>query len=74
MKEIKSIGHIHSHFSGIEWTEKGEKRHIITTEDALKPLLSSIVKHKLDVTIINESPDPLGDSVKAKRIIEKIKE
>jgi deoxyribonuclease-4 len=72
MKDIKLIGHVHSHFSGIEWTEKGEKRHIITTEEALKPLLSSIVKHKLDVTIINESPDPFIDSVKAKEIIGKL--
>jgi deoxyribonuclease IV len=72
MKEIKSIGHVHSHFSGIEWTQKGEKRHIITTEEVLLPLLSSIVKHKLDVTIINESPDPFSDSVKAKNILHKI--
>ena len=71
-KKIKNIGHIHSHFSGVEWTAKGERRHIITPEDEIKKLLSYAKKYQADVTIINESPDPFGDCVKTKRILEKL--
>lgn len=72
IKKLKGIGHIHSHFSGIEWTAKGEKRHIITTEEWLRPFLSSVVRNKLDITIINESPEPILDSVKAKTLLTNI--
>lgn len=65
----EQIGHVHSHFSGIEYTAKGERRHILTSESVLKPLLESIIRNKIDITIINESPDPFGDSVKTKRLL-----
>lgn len=71
--KLKGIKHIHSHFSGIEWTEKGERRHLLTKEADLRPLLKHIIKRKKSITIINESPDPIGDSIKTKRIIEKLK-
>lgn len=71
-EKLKGIGHIHSHFSGIEWTPKGERRHLITPEKEIKELLSYIKKYKLDVTIINESPDPYGDCVKMKKILDKL--
>ncbi len=64
----KFEGHIHSHFSGIEWTPKGERRHLITPEKEIRELLSYIKKYKADITIINESPDPYGDCVKTKKI------
>ncbi|MCK4521666.1 MAG: TIM barrel protein [Nanoarchaeota archaeon] len=73
MKKIKPLGHIHAHFSGIEWTAKGERRHLITEKKDIKELLGYLLKYKIDITIINESPDPLGDSVKTKRILEKLK-
>ena len=68
-KKIKHIGHIHSHFSGIEWTAKGERRHLVTETKDIKELLEYIKKYGADVTIINESPDPFGDCVKTKRIL-----
>ncbi len=68
----ENIKHIHSHFSGIEYGEKGEKRHILTSEGVLKPLLKSIIKNKVDITIINESPDPFGDCVKTKRLLNQL--
>jgi len=71
-KKLKGLKHIHSHFSGIEWTEKGERRHLITPEKEIKELLSYIKKYKADVTIINESPDTYGDCVKTKRILDKL--
>ena len=72
--KIKKAGlkHIQAHFSGIEYTEKGEKRHTITPESEIKKLLLYIVNSKIDSTIINESPDPLGDALKSKKILEKI--
>ena len=69
MKKLKPLGHIHAHFSGIEWTDKGERRHLITPEKEIKELLSYLLKYKIDVTIINESPDSIGDSVKTLKIL-----
>ncbi len=53
----------HVHFSGIEYNEKGEKYHKLTEKKELKKLLSNLPKNK-NIIIINESPDPVGDSVK----------
>lgn len=66
------LGHLHCHFSGIEYTEKGERRHILTPDSEIKSLLQAIKKHNLDCTIINESPDTLGDAIKMKKIWEKM--
>lgn len=66
--KIKNIKDLHSHFSGIEFTAKGERRHLITPESWLSELLAWIKKYNLSITIINESPDPLGDSLKGSRI------
>jgi len=70
--KIRHLKHIHSHFSGIEWTEKGERRHLITESKDIKELLGYIKKYNMNITIINESPDVFGDAVKMKRILEKI--
>ena len=50
---------LHCHFSKIEWTDKGEKRHL-TFEDEkfgpnFEPLVDAITKYKLSPTIICES-------------------
>ena len=71
--KLKGIGHIHSHFSGIEYTSKGERNHIITPADKIKELLRAVLKHKKDVTIINESPDPWGDCVKTMNILSELR-
>jgi len=63
------LGHIHCHFSGIEFTEKGERRHLLTPEKEIKELFSALKKHSIDCTIINESPDPLGDVIKMKKLL-----
>ncbi len=67
-RKLKPVKHIHAHFSGIEYTAKGERRHLLTTKQDLLPLLKEIKKSKADITIINESPDPIGDSLKAKKL------
>ena len=71
--KIKHLKHIHCHFSGIEYTEKGERKHLLTEEKDIKELLSYLKKYHMDATIINESPDPLGDSIKTKQILAKLK-
>lgn len=73
LDKVKHFKHIHSHFSGIEWTPKGERRHLLTPEKEIKELLKEILKRKLDITIINESPDVIGDAYKMKKILEKLK-
>ncbi len=70
--KIKPLKHVHSHFSGIEYGRKGEKRHLITKESDLMPLLKEIIKRKTDITIINESPDPFADCMKTKKILERL--
>jgi len=69
LDKVKHLKHIHSHFSGIEWTAKGERKHLLTPAKEIKSLLGEILKRKLDITIINESPDVIGDSVKMKKIL-----
>lgn len=65
--KLKGIKHIHGHFSGIEYTEKGERRHVITEKNIIAPLVKKILEHKVNITIINESPDPINDSMKMKK-------
>ena len=72
MKKIRPLGHITAHFSGIEWTEKGERRHLITEEKDIKELFNYLKKYNIDCTIINESPDPFGDAVKMKEVLKKL--
>lgn len=72
MKKIKKIKHVTAHFSGIEFTEKGERRHLITPEKEIKELLKYLKKYNISIRIINESPDPFGDSLKTKKILERM--
>ena len=68
-KKLKGLKEIHAHFSGIEYGPKGEKRHLITQEKDIKLLLHYIKKYNINITIINESPDPFGDSVKTLKLL-----
>ncbi|MEN7982143.1 MAG: TIM barrel protein [Nanoarchaeota archaeon] len=60
-EKFKDSKEFHIHFSGIEYGEKGERRHIMTPHEDLKKLIENLPKDK-DITIINESPDPIGGS------------
>jgi len=70
--KIKKFKHIHAHFSGIEFSEKGERRHIRTPTSRIKELAKEILKNKTNITVINESPNPLLDSLKTKKIFESL--
>ncbi|MBT96868.1 MAG: TIM barrel protein [Candidatus Pacearchaeota archaeon] len=63
LKKFKNYKDIHIHFSGIEYGEKGEKHHKLTPEIEIEKLISNLPKN-LDITVINESPDTIGDSIK----------
>jgi deoxyribonuclease-4 len=60
---------IHAHISGIEYGEKGEKHHKLTPHSFLKKVINECKRRKLNVTLINESPDPVGDSLKALKMV-----
>ena len=70
-EQFKQFPKLHCHFSGINFGSKGEISHKLTPESEIKKLLEALPKGK-DITIINESPDPVGDSLKSKRILESI--
>ncbi len=53
----------HCHFSGIEFTDKGERRHKKTEGKYWKWLFKNLPREKSYI-IINEAPNPVGDSVR----------
>ncbi len=62
------INKLHCHFSGIEYTSKGEKRHIKTSKENWNEILPLFKKFGISGTIINESPDNWSDSLQGLRI------
>lgn len=62
----------HAHFSGIEYGKKGEKRHIPTDEGFFRPLARALVARNLEITIINESPQPYEDAAMMKRVVREL--
>ena len=67
LNEFEKHDRLHIHFSGIEFGEKGEKKHKQTGEKDLKKLISNLPRDK-KIIIINESPTPVEDSVLGLRI------
>jgi len=63
-KKIKFLPHLHCHFSGITYTQKGERAHIPLTKQFFMPLAKAIKKYKpKSIVIINESPSIFEDAV-----------
>ena len=62
----------HAHFSGIEYGDKGERRHIRTTRAFFEPLARALNQHRANITLINESPKPYEDAVMMKKLIKKL--
>jgi deoxyribonuclease IV len=58
----------HCHFSGIEYGDKGEKKHIPTSEEEWKVILDFLRDLDKEVVIINESPMPIEDSLVGMKI------
>jgi len=65
---------VHAHFSGIEFGEKGERRHIMTPKSSAQKLLKAIHDSNIKkITIINESPDPYRDALMMIKLRDKLK-
>jgi deoxyribonuclease-4 len=71
-KKLKHVKHLHCHFSGIEFTAKGERRHLVMKDSEINELLKALLKYNVDCMIISESPVTYQDSLKMKRILEKL--
>lgn len=60
LEDELGLNTLHSHFTRIEYTEKGERRHHTLLEKnygpPLKPLLKEIIERGWDVTLICETP------------------
>ena len=60
---------LHCHFSKIEWTDKGEKKHLTFADEVYgpdyEPLIEAIAKHSLTPTIISESAGTQSDDALA---------
>ena len=62
----------HLHFSGIVYGEKGERHHKTTEKEEWVTLLKNLPKDK-EITIINESPTLVEDSVDGLKLAENLK-
>lgn len=71
--QFKEFKELHCHFSGINYGDKGEKNHIMTPKKDLEELISFLKKTGQRVIIINESPDPVKDSVLGVKIMKGLK-
>lgn len=60
---------LHCHFSKIEWTAAGEKKHLTFEDETYgpdyQPLIEAMVKHSLTPTIISESAGTQSDDALA---------
>jgi deoxyribonuclease-4 len=56
---------LHCHFSKIEWTNSGEKKHLTFADEVygpnFEPLIEAVVKNSLTPTIISESAGTQSD-------------
>ena len=75
LDKVKYQKHIHSHFSNMKKNKQGGYSDIhlpIDHAPPFKPLAKEILKRKLDITIISESPLTDIDSLKMARIFRKL--
>lgn len=74
--KVLKLEYINSHFEGVDKNKKGEfvDVHVpIGNHPPFEPLAKEIIKRKLDITIISESPILEVDSLKMKKIFEELK-
>ena len=61
----------HAHFSGIEYGDKGEKKHIDIDVKEFDKVLKELVAQNKEVSIINESTALLQDLLKMRKVLDK---
>ena len=79
LKPLK-LKHLHTHFTSMEWTpakapwEGNERRHLElkVNKPPFEPIAREVLKRKINITLISESPILEQDSVEMKRIFEKL--
>jgi len=79
LKPLK-LKHLHSHFTSMEWTpakapwQGNERRHLElkVNKPPFEPLAKEVLKRKVNITLISESPILEKDSLEMKRILEKL--
>ncbi|OYT43345.1 MAG: endonuclease IV, partial [Candidatus Aenigmarchaeota archaeon ex4484_56] len=76
--KLEKFSYLHTHFSGIEFTDKGERRHIPISskhpdfDELAKELVNrGFTTKKRDIVIISESPVLEQDSLKMMKILKK---
>ncbi|MCK4428887.1 MAG: TIM barrel protein, partial [Candidatus Aenigmarchaeota archaeon] len=78
LEKVKKFKELHTHFSGIEFTDKGERKHLVISSNQpnFKKLAKELIRRnfdskKRDIIIICESPVTEQDNLKMKKIIKK---
>jgi deoxyribonuclease-4 len=62
---------LHCHFSGIAFTEKGERNHLnLDSKPDFKDFAKHVLASKRETTVISETPITWRDSLKMKKIFE----
>ena len=64
---FKNLEEFHIHFSGIEYSDKGERKHIPTEKAEIKKLFSNLPTEKQCI-VINESPSMIDDCIESLEI------
>jgi len=71
--EKMKLKNLHCHFSNIAYTLKGERMHLnLDSKPDFNGFAEEILKRKIDTTIICESPITWRDSLKMKKIFERL--
>lgn len=64
LENLPRMARLHCHLSGIEYTEAGERKHLRLGEGLdHRMVLSSLLKSRIDSTVICESTSPLEDAI-----------
>lgn len=72
LKRLK-LKDYHTHFSNIHFTDKGERWHLVLDKKPpFEPLAKEVLKRKMNITIISESPILEQDSLKMKKDFERL--
>ncbi|HID16795.1 TPA: endonuclease IV [Candidatus Bathyarchaeota archaeon] len=74
LDKLKGFSHVYSHFSNVKYNPKTGKfadvHEPMDGHPPFKPLAKEILKRKMDITIISESPILEADSLKMKGVFE----
>jgi deoxyribonuclease-4 len=62
--KIKSLPYLHVHFSGINFTSKGERNHVPLTKEFFLPLAKHLKRWNKPAWIVCEAPEPVSDAEK----------